>query len=143
MDDRRKNLAMAATVEKGIILKETVSMHQAALYLASGGVPLDVSVRVLTTPFRRGMEIPNLEQQQAMAAAPEGLPASFPNQSAANPAAPAQPVQAQGVPARAPVPSQPQVQPQVQPQAQPAPAPPPVRKPSWREIVYSSGPTFR
>ncbi len=120
MEDQRKNRVMAATVEKAIILKETVSMHQAAVYLASGGVPLDVSIRVLTTSIRRGMvqatldALPPLQDRDSPGAVPAPEPAT------AEPAEPA---------------------PEAAPAA--APAKPEAFTPSWREIVYSSGPTFR
>lgn len=111
MEERRKNHAMAATVEKAILLKDTVSVHQAAIYLASGGVPLDVTGRVLTTPYRRGMVRSGISDaayanlpatpvpQPAAAAQPASAPAP-----AARAAAPAVPVPAPAAtPAAAPV----------------------------------------
>ena len=96
MEERRKNHAMAATVEKAILLKETVSVHQAAIYLASGGVPLDVTGRVLTTPYRRGMVRSGVSDE-----AYANLPATPPQPARA----PAAPVAQAAAPAPAPAPA--------------------------------------
>ncbi len=124
MEDQRKNRVMAATVEKAIILKETVSMHQAAVYLASGGVPLDVSIRVLTTSIRRGMVDALIDRSAAHQSAKAEAPAPAPAAPSAEPTA---------------TPDEPGAQ-------DPAPANSPKQQeftPSWRDIVFSSGPTFR
>ncbi|WP_187362969.1 hypothetical protein [Massilia aquatica] len=163
MEERRKNHAMAATVEKAILLKDTVSVHQAAIYLASGGVPLDVTGRVLTTPYRRGMVRSGVSD-----AAYANLPAT-----PVPPAPPAPPVPAPAAPvARAPA-AAPAPAPAPAATAAPSPEPlvqvaapslpsalrdadadmvavplmvpgaPPAAPSSWRDIIHSAGPTFR
>lgn len=166
MEERRKNHAMAATVEKAILLKDTVSVHQAAIYLASGGVPLDVTGRVLTTPYRRGMVRSGVSDE-----AYTSLPATpaQPARAQAAPAAPAPATAPAAAPAAAPVPAA------AVPASVAAPAPvaqaaapalplplrdaeavqdtvtvplmvpgaPPAAPSSWRDIIHSAGPTFR
>ena len=125
MNKQRKDKAMAATVERGIMLKDTVSMHQAAIFLASGGVPMEVAVRVLTTPYRRMM------QESDDATAPQPTDALAPQQ----------------VPAQVPAPD---ASPDATPMARHGPEPgartAPERRqsaqPDWRDIIYSSGATF-
>ncbi|MDQ1920082.1 hypothetical protein [Massilia pseudoviolaceinigra] len=164
MEERRKNHAMAATVEKAILLKDTVSVHQAAIYLASGGVPLDVTGRVLTTPYRRGMVRSGVSDEAyttlpaTPAAAPVRAPAAAPTPVAAPAAAPAPaPVPA---PAAAPAPVAPALAQSAAPalplplrDAEPVqdtvtvpqmvPGTPPATRSSWRDIIHSAGPTFR
>lgn len=151
MEERRKNHAMAATVEKAILLKDTVSVHQAAIYLASGGVPLDVTGRVLTTPYRRGMvrsgisdeaytmlpatpvPQPHVPAAAAAAPAPVSAPVQAPVPVAEAAAAPAlpQPLRAAGAePESVTVPLM-------------VPGAPPAAPSSWRDIIHSAGPTFR
>lgn len=117
MEERRKNHAMAATVEKAILLKDTVSVHQAAIYLASGGVPLDVTGRVLTTPYRRGMVRSGISD-----AAYANLPAT----PVPQPAAAAQPASAPAPAARAAAP------------AVPVPVPAPAATPAAAPVAVSA-----
>jgi pyruvate/2-oxoglutarate dehydrogenase complex dihydrolipoamide acyltransferase (E2) component len=124
MEERRKNHAMAATVEKAILLKDTVSVHQAAIYLASGGVPLDVTGRVLTTPYRRGMVRSGVsdEAYTRLPATPlPATPASAPAAPAARTAAPTPAAPAAPVPA--PAAAAPVAPASAAPDAAPAPAP--------------------
>jgi hypothetical protein len=55
MVQERKNRLMAYRVERGLIVQKTVSTRAAAAYLANYGVPMHVSMRVLSTPNRRDM----------------------------------------------------------------------------------------
>ena len=55
MVQERKNRLLAYRVEKGLIVQKTVSTKAAAAYLASHGVPLHVSIRVLSTANKREM----------------------------------------------------------------------------------------
>ena len=50
MVQERKNRLMAYRVEKGLMVQKQVSTRAAASYLANYGVPMHVSVRVLTSP---------------------------------------------------------------------------------------------
>ena len=56
MVQERKNRLMAYRVEKGLMLQKQVSTKAAATYLATYGVPMHVSVRVLTTTNKRASE---------------------------------------------------------------------------------------
>ncbi|MBC7684805.1 MAG: hypothetical protein H7176_06205 [Bdellovibrionales bacterium] len=53
MVQERKNRLLAYRVEKGLMVQKTVSTKAAAAYLASHGVPLHVSMRVLSTANKR------------------------------------------------------------------------------------------
>ena len=53
MVQERKNRLMAYRVEKGLIVQKQVSTRAAAAYLATFGVPMHVSVRVLTSANKR------------------------------------------------------------------------------------------
>lgn len=55
MVQERKDRLMAYRVEKGLAVQRTVSTRAAAAYLATYGVPMHVSVRVLTTDNKRAM----------------------------------------------------------------------------------------
>lgn len=55
MVQERKDRLMAYRVEKGLMVQKSVSTKAAAAYLANYGVPLHVSMRVLSTPNRRDM----------------------------------------------------------------------------------------
>ncbi|MDQ1833093.1 hypothetical protein [Massilia scottii] len=166
MEERRKNHAMAATVEKAILLKDTVSVHQAAIYLASGGVPLDVTGRVLTTPYRRGMVRSGVSDEAyttlpaTPAAPPVRAPAAAPAPMAAPAAAPAPTPAPAPAPAAAPAPVPPALAQSAAPALplplrdaeavqdtvtvpQMVPGTPPAARSSWRDIIHSAGPTFR
>lgn len=54
----RKDRMTAIRVEKGLLIQQSSSTREAAAYLASKGVPLQVAQRVLTTPHRRDMRDP-------------------------------------------------------------------------------------
>jgi 2-keto-4-pentenoate hydratase/2-oxohepta-3-ene-1,7-dioic acid hydratase in catechol pathway len=56
MVQERKNRLMAYRVEKGLMVQKQVSTKAAATYLATYGVPMDVSVRVLTSNNKRPFE---------------------------------------------------------------------------------------
>ena len=56
MVQERKNRLMAYRVEKGLMVQKQVSTKAAATYLATYGVPMHVSVRVLTTTNKRASE---------------------------------------------------------------------------------------
>ena len=47
---RRKDPLIAAKVEVGRIFKDMLSVEDAAVYMASNGIPPDVSERVLNSP---------------------------------------------------------------------------------------------
>lgn len=53
MVQERKNRLLAYRVEKGLTVQKMVSTKAAAAYLASHGVPLHVSMRVLSTANKR------------------------------------------------------------------------------------------
>ena len=53
MVQERKNRLMALRVEQGLIVQKQVSTRAAAAYLANYGVPMHVSVRVLSTNNKR------------------------------------------------------------------------------------------
>ena len=53
MVQERKNRLMAYRVEKGLMVQKQASTRAAAAYLATYGVPMHVSVRVLTSPKKR------------------------------------------------------------------------------------------
>lgn len=53
MVQERKNRLMAYRVEKGLLVQKQVSTRAAAAYLATYGVPMHVSVRVLTSANKR------------------------------------------------------------------------------------------
>lgn len=55
MVQERKDRLMAYRVEKGLVVQRDVSTRAAAAYLATYGVPMHVSVRVLTTDNKRSM----------------------------------------------------------------------------------------
>lgn len=55
MTQPRRNRQMAISVEQGLYMQRTSSTRKAAVYLAAYGVPFDVALRVLTTPYRRDM----------------------------------------------------------------------------------------
>ncbi|ATQ74020.1 hypothetical protein CR152_05420 [Massilia violaceinigra] len=149
---------MAATVEKAILLKDTVSVHQAAIYLASGGVPLDVTGRVLTTPYRRGMvrsgvsdeayttlpATPAAPPVRVPATAPAAAPAAAPAPASAAAPAPVPPALAQSAAPALPQPLRDAeaVQDTVT-VPQMVPGTPPAVRSSWRDIIHSAGPTFR
>lgn len=61
MVQERKNRLLAYRVEKGLMVQKMVSTKAAAAYLANFGVPMHVSVRVLTTANRRDMSSYNEE----------------------------------------------------------------------------------
>jgi hypothetical protein len=56
MVQERKNRLMAYRVEKGLMVQKQVSTRAAAAYLATYGVPMHVSVRVLTSSKKRAFE---------------------------------------------------------------------------------------
>ena len=56
MVQERKNRLMAYRVEMGLMVQKQVSTRAAAAYLATYGVPMHVSVRVLTSPNKRAFE---------------------------------------------------------------------------------------
>ncbi len=56
MVQERKNRLMAYRVEKGLMVQKQVSTRAAAAYLANYGVPMHVSVRVLTSSNKRPPE---------------------------------------------------------------------------------------
>ncbi len=56
MVQERKNRLMAYRVEKGLMVQKKVSTKAAANYLATYGVPMHVSVRVLTSANKRAFE---------------------------------------------------------------------------------------
>ena len=170
MEERRKNHAMAATVEKAILLKDTVSVHQAAIYLASGGVPLDVTGRVLTTPYRRGMVRSGVSDAAYANLPATPVPPAPPVRAPAVPVAPAPAAAPAASPAPAPAPAPvpaatvaPSPEPVVQVAAPSLPSAlrdadadadmvavplmvpgaPPAAPSSWRDIIHSAGPTFR
>ncbi|MDM5179613.1 hypothetical protein PO883_20700 [Massilia sp. DJPM01] len=164
MEERRKNHAMAATVEKAILLKDTVSVHQAAIYLASGGVPLDVTGRVLTTPYRRGMVRSGVSDEAYTMLPPTPLAPPVRVPAAAPVAAPALAPTPAAAPARLAAPAPAPVAPALVQSAAPAlpqplrdaeaaqdtvtvpqmvPGTPPASRSSWRDIIHSAGPTFR
>ena len=59
MVQERKNRLMAYRVEQGLYVQKRESTRAAAAYLANYGVPMHVSIRVLSTPNKRDMtEIP-------------------------------------------------------------------------------------
>jgi hypothetical protein len=51
----RTNRLMANRVEQGLYVQRTQSTRKAATYMAACGVPFDVAMRVLLTPYRRNM----------------------------------------------------------------------------------------
>ena len=51
----RKDRHTALKVEKGLLIQRCSTTQDAAQYLLARGVPMDVSVRVLTTTRRRDM----------------------------------------------------------------------------------------
>ena len=53
MVQERKNRLMAYRVEKGLMVQKQISTRAAASYLANYGVPMHVSVRVLTSSNKR------------------------------------------------------------------------------------------
>jgi hypothetical protein len=53
MVQERKNRLMAYRVDKGLSVQKNFSTREAAAYLANYGVPLHVSMRVLSTTNRR------------------------------------------------------------------------------------------
>ncbi|QYF94711.1 hypothetical protein KY495_05845 [Massilia sp. PAMC28688] len=53
MVQERKNRLMAYRVEMGLKVQREVSTRAAAAYLANYGVPMHVSMRVLSTPNKR------------------------------------------------------------------------------------------
>ena len=55
MVQERKDRLMAYRVEKGLIVQKALGTKAAAAYLADFGVPMHVSVRVLTTSNKRDM----------------------------------------------------------------------------------------
>ena len=61
MVQERKNRLMAYRVDIGITVQRQVSTRAAASYLATYGVPMHVSVRVLTSPGKRRMTEATME----------------------------------------------------------------------------------
>lgn len=55
MVQERKNRLMAYRVERGLFVQKTAGTRAAAAYLANYGVPMHVSMRVLSTANRRDM----------------------------------------------------------------------------------------
>ena len=53
MVQERKNRLMAYRVDKGLWVQKNFSTREAAAYLANYGVPLHVSMRVLSTTNKR------------------------------------------------------------------------------------------
>lgn len=53
MVQERKNRLMAYRVEQGLMVQKHVSTRAAAAYLANYGVPMHVSMRVLSTANKR------------------------------------------------------------------------------------------
>ena len=53
MVQERKDRLMAYRVEMGLRVQKQASTRAAAAYLATYGVPMDVSMRVLSTPNKR------------------------------------------------------------------------------------------
>ena len=60
MVQERKNRLMALRVEQGLFVQKQVSTRAAAAYLANYGVPMHVSMRVLSTNNKRA---PSTEPQ--------------------------------------------------------------------------------
>jgi hypothetical protein len=58
MVQERKNRLMAYRVEQGLYVQKRESTRAAAAYLANYGVPMHVSIRVLSTPHKRDMSEP-------------------------------------------------------------------------------------
>jgi len=54
MVQERKDRLMAYRVEMGLKVQQTVSTKAAAAYMASFGVPMHVSIRVLSSDKKRG-----------------------------------------------------------------------------------------
>jgi hypothetical protein len=59
MVQERKNRLMAYRVDQGLYVQKQVSTKAAAAYLANYGVPMHVSIRVLSTPHKRDMGPPS------------------------------------------------------------------------------------
>ena len=55
MVQERKNRLMAYRVEQGLMVQKQLGTRAAAAYLANYGVPMHVSMRVLSTTNRRDM----------------------------------------------------------------------------------------
>lgn len=55
MVQERKNRLMAYRVEQGLLVQKQVGTRAAAAFLANYGVPMHVSIRVLSTPHKRDM----------------------------------------------------------------------------------------
>ncbi len=55
MVQERKDRLIAYRVEKGLQVQQTAGTKAAAAYLAHYGVPMHVSMRVLSTPNKRDM----------------------------------------------------------------------------------------
>ena len=55
MTQPRINRQMALSVERGLYMQRSAGTRRAAVYLAAYGVPVEVALRVLTTPRRRDM----------------------------------------------------------------------------------------
>ena len=55
MVQERKNRLMAYRVEQALMVQKRASTRAAAAYLANYGIPMHVSIRVLSTPNRRDM----------------------------------------------------------------------------------------
>ena len=58
MRQQRKDRQTALKVEKGLIIQRSSSTNDAARYLSARGVPMQVAVRVLTSPHKRDMSAP-------------------------------------------------------------------------------------
>ena len=56
MVQERKNRLMAHRVDNGILLAQQVSTRVAAAYMANYGVPMHVSMRVLSSTNRRQID---------------------------------------------------------------------------------------
>ena len=57
MRNLRSNQVMAARVEEGLYVQRISTTRKAASYMAQHGVPMHVAVRVLSTPFKRDMQV--------------------------------------------------------------------------------------
>ncbi len=55
MVQERKDRLLAYRVQMGLTVQKTVSTKAAAAYMATYGVPMHVSVRVLSTPNKRDL----------------------------------------------------------------------------------------
>jgi hypothetical protein len=75
MEKVRLDRVTAEKVERGLYIQRTISTVEAAKFFQTVGVPVNVAIRVLTTPHRRDMKgYPQEAPQQARRVVPQGLP---------------------------------------------------------------------